>query len=53
MGEHQIQILLDEVAGREVGGEAGVEQRPEHQTVVAGKEARQGRGYLRPFGAFT
>ncbi|MNE50351.1 hypothetical protein D3C80_1449200 [compost metagenome] len=41
------------MAGREVGGEAGFEQRPEHQTVVAGKQPRQGRGYLGPFGAFT
>ena len=53
IGEHQIQILLDKVAGREVGGEAGFEQRREHQPVVAGKQPRQGRGNLRPFGSFT
>ncbi|MNO98786.1 hypothetical protein D3C76_905410 [compost metagenome] len=51
--EHQIEILLDEVAGREVRGKAGFEQRIEHQAVVAGKEPRQGRGNLRPFGSFT
>ena len=53
IGKHQIEILLDKVAGREVGGEAGLEQRREHQPVVAGKQPRQSRGYLRPFGTFT
>ncbi len=51
--EHQVEILLDKVAGREVGDEADFEQRPEHQPVVAGKQPRQGRGYLRPFGALA
>ena len=41
------------MAGREVGGEAGFEQGTEHQPVVAGKQPRQGRGYLRPFGALA
>ena len=41
--EHQIQILQGKVAGREVGGEAGLEQRREHQPIVAGKQPRQGR----------
>ncbi len=53
IGEHQIQILFDKVAGREVGGEAGLEQCREHQPVVAGKQPRQGRGNLRPFGSLA
>ena len=39
MGEDQIQVLLHKVADGEIRCEAGLEQGPEHQAVVAGKEA--------------
>ncbi|MNZ99741.1 hypothetical protein D3C78_1190790 [compost metagenome] len=41
------------MARRKIGGEPRLEQGGEDQAIVAGKQPRQRRGYLRPFGSLA